>query len=117
MPSLEHWQAARTPEAAVLPGSRVRLERLDPARHGDDLWQALHGADADPQQWTYMGYGPYQTACLASELVKHGCMYRRLTVRARVIKPPAQAKKSPQYCQRELPPVAKIPRHLLAPKI
>ena len=61
MPStdLQHWQAARTPDAAVLPGSRVRLERLDPARHGDDLWQALHGADADPQQWTYMGYGPF----------------------------------------------------------
>ncbi|MBT9529659.1 MAG: GNAT family N-acetyltransferase [Pseudomonas sp.] len=61
MPStdLEHWQAARTPDAAVLPGSRVRLERLDPARHGDDLWQALHGADADPHMWTYMGYGPF----------------------------------------------------------
>jgi len=56
---LQHWQAARIPDAAVLPGSRVRLERLDPARHGDDLWQALHGADADPHMWTYMGYGPF----------------------------------------------------------
>ena len=58
-PDLEHWQAARPPDAAVLHGSRVRLERLDPARHGDDLWQALHGADADPHMWTYMGYGPF----------------------------------------------------------
>jgi len=61
MPStdLEHWQAARIPDAAVLSGSRVRLERLDPARHGDDLWQALQGAGADPHMWTYMGYGPF----------------------------------------------------------
>ena len=56
---LEHWQAARTPDAAVLQGNRVRLERLDPARHSDDLWLALHGADADPHMWTYMGYGPF----------------------------------------------------------
>ncbi|MBH2033390.1 MAG: GNAT family N-acetyltransferase [Pseudomonadales bacterium] len=61
MPStdLQHWQAARTPDAAVLHGNRVRLERLDPARHSDDLWLALHGADADPHMWTYMGYGPF----------------------------------------------------------
>jgi RimJ/RimL family protein N-acetyltransferase len=56
---LEHWQAARTPDAAVLHGNRVRLERLDPARHGGDLWLALQGADADPHMWTYMGYGPF----------------------------------------------------------
>lgn len=61
MPStdLQHWQTARTPDAAVLQGNRVRLERLDPARHSDDLWLALHGADADPHMWTYMGYGPF----------------------------------------------------------
>lgn len=61
MPStdLQHWQVARTPDAAVLHGNRVRLERLDPARHSDDLWLALHGADADPHMWTYMGYGPF----------------------------------------------------------
>ena len=61
MPStdLQHWQAARTPDAAVLHGSRVHLERLDSARHGDDLWQALQGAGADPHMWTYMGYGPF----------------------------------------------------------
>lgn len=61
MPStdLQHWQAARTPDAAVLQGNRVRLERLDPARHSDNLWLALHGADADPHMWTYMGYGPF----------------------------------------------------------
>ena len=61
MPStdLQHWQAARAPDAAVLHGNRVRLERLDPARHSDDLWLALHGADADPHMWTYMGYGPF----------------------------------------------------------
>jgi RimJ/RimL family protein N-acetyltransferase len=58
---LAHWQAARRPPAAVLHGRWGRVERLDPQRHGDDLWQALQGPDADPQMWTYMGYGPFAT--------------------------------------------------------
>lgn len=32
------------------------LERLDPARHADDLFRANHGRD---DLWDYMGYGPF----------------------------------------------------------
>jgi RimJ/RimL family protein N-acetyltransferase len=37
----------------------VRLEPLDPGRHGDDLWQALQGPDCDPALWEYLPYGPF----------------------------------------------------------
>lgn len=57
---LSHWQAAQLPQSALLQGDRVRLERLDPASHGEDLWQALQGPLADPHMWDYMGYGPFQ---------------------------------------------------------
>lgn len=57
-PSL-HWQPAQAPEPVVLQGRFVRLEPLDPLRHGDNLWQALQGPDADPYLWDYMAYGPF----------------------------------------------------------
>jgi len=39
-------------------GRFVALERLDPARHADDLFRANHGHD---DLWDYMGYGPFAT--------------------------------------------------------
>ncbi len=56
---LNDWQPAQSPSAATLIGHYARLERLDPARHGDDLWPALQGPEADPQMWHFMGYGPF----------------------------------------------------------
>jgi RimJ/RimL family protein N-acetyltransferase len=56
---LQHWQPAQLPTASTLLGQYVRLERLDPERHGEDLWPALQGPAADAQMWTYMGYGPF----------------------------------------------------------
>jgi RimJ/RimL family protein N-acetyltransferase len=53
------WHPAATPRRASLHGRHVRLEPLDPPAHGDDLWQALQGADADPLQWDYLPYGPF----------------------------------------------------------
>ena len=41
--SLEHWLAAKTPDTRTLEGQFIRLEKLDPARHGDELWLALQG--------------------------------------------------------------------------
>jgi RimJ/RimL family protein N-acetyltransferase len=41
----------------LLQGRHVRLEPLDPQRHGDDLWEALH--DQDPALWDYLPYGPF----------------------------------------------------------
>lgn len=55
MATLE-WRHARAPERKQLDGDTVRLEPLDPARHGDDLYEATAGADST---WTYLAYGPF----------------------------------------------------------
>jgi RimJ/RimL family protein N-acetyltransferase len=50
---------ARVPDATPIEGTRVVLERLDAARHGDALYAAAHGEDADPRLWDYLPYGPF----------------------------------------------------------
>jgi len=54
---LAHWQPRPTPDQRVLQGRYVRLEALDVARHGEDLWHALQGPD--PALWDYLPYGPF----------------------------------------------------------
>lgn len=49
---------ARWPEARVLSGHIVRLEFLNPAQHGDDLWQAVGGVN-HAALWLYMSDGPF----------------------------------------------------------
>ncbi|AMB81656.1 MULTISPECIES: GNAT family N-acetyltransferase [Pseudomonas] len=56
---LQHWQPARTPDTRTLEGRFIRLEKLDPARHGDELWLALQGPEGDPKLWDYLPYGPF----------------------------------------------------------
>jgi len=43
---LKHWQPRPRPARKVLTGRYVRLEPLDPARHGDGLYDASSVADA-----------------------------------------------------------------------
>ncbi|MCU7648197.1 GNAT family N-acetyltransferase [Pseudomonas piscis] len=57
--SLTDWQGVPAPSATLLQGRFIRLEKLDPARHGDELFQALQGPDADPVLWDFLPYGPY----------------------------------------------------------
>ena len=52
------WQPRPRPEARTFTGSYCRLERLDPARHADDLFTADQ-ADTDGTSWTYLPYGPF----------------------------------------------------------
>jgi RimJ/RimL family protein N-acetyltransferase len=52
------WQPRPRPDAQTLTGSYCRLERLDLARHVDDLF-AADRADADGISWTYLPYGPF----------------------------------------------------------
>jgi RimJ/RimL family protein N-acetyltransferase/GNAT superfamily N-acetyltransferase len=47
---------AEQPGPVLLEGQFGRVEKLDPERHGPDLWRAVDGHDA---LWTYMGYGPF----------------------------------------------------------
>jgi RimJ/RimL family protein N-acetyltransferase len=48
--------AARRPDAVSLSGRFGSVERLDAARQGEPLWEALAGHD---RVWTYMAYGPF----------------------------------------------------------
>ncbi|MBF4555681.1 MAG: GNAT family N-acetyltransferase [Pseudomonadales bacterium] len=57
--SLADWKGAPAPTATLLEGRFIRLEKLDPARHGDDLFNALQGPGADPKLWDYLPYGPF----------------------------------------------------------
>ena len=56
------------PSPCELPGKRpmegktVRLERPDPHRDAPRLFEATHGAGSDPGQWTYLPYGPFDSA-------------------------------------------------------
>lgn len=54
-----HWQPASPPQAEPIQGRFIRLEKLDPARHGNDLWEALQGPASDPVLWDYLPYGPF----------------------------------------------------------
>lgn len=52
------WRPAMAPERVPIDGETVRLEPLDAARHGDDLFAAAVGADTT---WRYLPYGPFAT--------------------------------------------------------
>ncbi len=54
-----NWKPVAAPTRDTLQGRTVRLEALDPTRHGDDLWLALQGPDSDPLLWDYLPYGPF----------------------------------------------------------
>ena len=53
---LTGWRGARPPRREPVEGETVRLEPLDAARHGDDLFAASAGADVS---WRYLPYGPF----------------------------------------------------------
>lgn len=54
------WSPVPRPEAETLPGRYCRLERLDPDRHAQDLYQA-YSAAPDDRDWTYLPSGPFRT--------------------------------------------------------
>ena len=63
--------AAARPGNAVLTGRFVRLEPLDPVRHGKSLWQETHGADQG-DRWQYLFEAPF-----ADELTFHEYLARK----------------------------------------
>jgi RimJ/RimL family protein N-acetyltransferase len=48
------------PDARVLSGETVRIEKLLPAVHGDSLWETTGGL-RNAALWEYMGDGPFAT--------------------------------------------------------
>jgi RimJ/RimL family protein N-acetyltransferase len=55
---LSAWTARPRPERRELEGRYVRLEPLDPPVHGDELFEAGSGAEAE-DLWRYLRDGPY----------------------------------------------------------
>jgi RimJ/RimL family protein N-acetyltransferase len=53
------WTPATTPDRIVLTGQYVRVEPVNAAIHGADLYRAAHGPGADPELWAYLANGPY----------------------------------------------------------
>jgi RimJ/RimL family protein N-acetyltransferase len=53
-------QEARRPAPVHLIGRTVKLERLDPAAHGESLFSRTHGPGND-HVWTYLSDGPYDS--------------------------------------------------------
>ncbi len=51
--------SGKRPERRALDGRHVRLEPLNPLRHGGDLFHMSHDADPQGRLWTYMPYGPF----------------------------------------------------------
>src|SRR5262245_47274450 len=58
---LEGWQPPAVPPRAPMEGRWCRLEPLDPDRHAEALFTAF-AADAEGRGWTYLAYGPFDTA-------------------------------------------------------
>ena len=59
MTDLLNFPGAAKPQPVVLTGQYGRVEKLDSARHGASLWEAMSVA---PAMWDYMPYGPFDTA-------------------------------------------------------
>jgi RimJ/RimL family protein N-acetyltransferase len=54
---LPGWTPPPVPPREPMDGRYCRLERLDPGRHAESLFEA-NAADADGRGWTYLAYGP-----------------------------------------------------------
>jgi RimJ/RimL family protein N-acetyltransferase len=54
--ALPGWTPPPAPDALTLEGQYARLERLDPAPHGEDLFAAY---SVDKRVWDYLPYGPF----------------------------------------------------------
>jgi RimJ/RimL family protein N-acetyltransferase len=56
---LENYRPRARPGDVTLAGRYGSVEKLDPLKHGSDLWAALKG---HPGLWDYMPYGPFEDA-------------------------------------------------------
>ena len=52
------WHAPAWPDGSRLNGHFGAVEKLDVARHGEDLFEAVQQAP-DDKDWTYLAYGPF----------------------------------------------------------
>ena len=67
------WVPARLPPRTPMDGRWCRVEPLDPARHGAELF-AAYAEDREGRNWTYMGYGPFASLAEFEEWMTASCL-------------------------------------------
>ncbi|MBE2212253.1 MAG: GNAT family N-acetyltransferase [Opitutaceae bacterium] len=68
-----NWQPRPAPPREALVGRYCRLEPIDPSRHADDVYAALAEA-ADDATWTYLPYGPFESAAAFRTWMERTCL-------------------------------------------
>ncbi len=71
--------SADRPGPVTLEGRYTRIEKLDPKRHGEALWEAMKGHD---ELWAYLAFGPFRD---------HDAFFGWLDERAVILDPYAYA--------------------------
>ncbi|HEY7750333.1 MAG TPA: GNAT family protein [Aestuariivirgaceae bacterium] len=61
-PKVDPLPAGTKPDGRPLYGRYILLERVSASKHGSDLYDSFARSDPDGELWTYMGYGPFETA-------------------------------------------------------
>lgn len=56
---IKAYPGGLVPSRCVLSGRFIRLEPLDPAAHGEELYAAGHGSDEALHIWDYLPHGPW----------------------------------------------------------
>ncbi|WP_120497721.1 GNAT family N-acetyltransferase [Kiloniella sp. EL199] len=57
-PIVQNWTEPQRPTFMMIAGRYCKIERLDPLRHTEDLFEANSLCKED-QIWTYLAYGPF----------------------------------------------------------
>jgi RimJ/RimL family protein N-acetyltransferase len=67
------WSEPRRPSDEPMRGRLCRIERLDPGRHVDQLFESSN-QDTQHRNWTYLPYGPFATRSDYLEWMNKDCM-------------------------------------------
>jgi RimJ/RimL family protein N-acetyltransferase len=67
------WSARARPPRAEMEGHFCRVEPIDPGRHAADLY-AANLLDTTGANWTYLGYGPFESLEDYREWMTRSCM-------------------------------------------
>lgn len=70
---LPAWRPCPAPDRRPLIGRTCRLEPLDPTRHADPLFAAVHDGRHDAL-WTYLPYGPFADAAAFRDWMERSCL-------------------------------------------
>ena len=71
--SIPNWSEPPPPSREPMAGGLCRVEHLDPDRHAQELFEA-NAADTAHRNWTYLPYGPFDTAGAYRAWMEAQCM-------------------------------------------